>query len=92
MGAYFPEHVHSRDATQYPFSTSKPDVNTLCGAVVSGPDATDNYSDVRLNFDESEPAIDYAAGVVCAFGAYAAQPSGAYDHCVDVRGPFTGRS
>lgn len=91
MGSHYPKHVHSRDASLYPFSTLDADKNTLCGAVVSGPDALDGYTDVRLNYDESEPALDYAAGVVCAFGAFAAQPSGAFEHCKDVRGPFTGR-
>jgi Glycosyl hydrolase family 9 len=91
LGNFFPRHIHSRDATEYPFYTEAPDKNTLCGAIVSGPAVSEAYTDTRSDYTQSEAAIDYTGGVLCAFGAYAAQASGSFDACGDVRSAFTGR-
>lgn len=93
LGNFFPTHLHARDAIPGKFYSNpgKADENTLCGAVVSGPAQSESYTDTRSDYSQSEPAIDYAAGALCAFGAYAMQPSSALNGCGDVRTPFTGR-
>jgi Glycosyl hydrolase family 9 len=90
LGDFYPNHIHSRDATGYPFYTDKPDVNTICGALVSGPAFSGAFTDTRSDYTQVEPAIDYAAGALCAFGAFASQPAGTFDSCT-ARSVFAGR-
>lgn len=94
LGKHYPTQIHSRDASSYPFDNglnSEPDQNTICGALVSGPDRDEGFADVRKNYNQTEPAIDFASGVLCAFGAYADQPDGAFDDCDVDRTPLTGQ-
>lgn len=44
------------------FSTSNANGQVLNGALVGGPDANDNYSDNRDNYQQNEVAVDYNAG------------------------------
>jgi hypothetical protein len=97
LGKHYPTHVHSRDSAYPNFSTTQPDANTLCGALVSGaftkpPGSTDVYTDNRGNWYESEAGIDYSGSVICALGGYAAVPVGGFDHCPSMRTPLTGRT
>lgn len=94
LGNFFPQRLHARDAIPGKFYSNpgQADVNTLCGAVPSGPSFSESYKDSRAEYSQSEPAIDYAAGALCAFGAYAAQASSALSECGSIRTPFTGRS
>ena len=41
--------------------------NTLYGAMVGGPDASDNFVDKRSDYVSNEVAIDYNAGYTGAF-------------------------
>lgn len=96
LGAHYPLRSHSRDAALSAFtSDTAVDPNTLCGAVVSGPFAeegvTDKYLDDRKVYQASESGVDYSASVICAFGAYAAMPADAFEHCDGVRSPLQGR-
>ena len=43
-------------------SSSEPNVHTLCGALVGGPDQGDGYKDQRSNYVSNEVACDYNAG------------------------------
>lgn len=55
-------------------------------------DGTDVYTNMRSNWGESEPALDYTGGLICALMGYAALPDGTFDDpSCDVRTPFTGR-
>lgn len=56
-------------------------------------EGTDTYTNSRKKWQESEPALDYTAGLICSLMGYAALPDGAFDDpdC-DVRTPFTGRT
>jgi Glycosyl hydrolase family 9 len=96
LGNHFPTHIHSRDAATPNWGTPNPDGNTFCGAIVSGPCAnpgpTDLFTDDRTKYQEAEAGIDYSGSVICAFGGYADQPSGAFDHCSGVRSPLTART
>ena len=52
-------------------SSSEPNVHTLCGALVGGPDNGDGYKDQRSNYVSNEVANDYNAGFQTAVaGAY----------------------
>lgn len=47
---------------------------------------------MREKWGESEPALDYTAGLICGLMGYAALPEGSFDDpTCDVRTPFTGR-
>jgi Glycosyl hydrolase family 9 len=97
LGKSFPTHVHDRDAASPNWGTASADGSTICGAVVSGAWAlpantpTDLFTDNRDKYEEAEPAVDYSASVLCAFGGYADVPDGGFDHCTGVRTPQTGR-
>lgn len=43
-------------------SSNAPNVHTLCGALVGGPDSNDAYKDERSNYVMNEVACDYNAG------------------------------
>jgi hypothetical protein len=96
LGKSYPTHVHNRDVALGNFDiNSKPDVNTLCGAVVSGPwtqppGSTDRYVDDRDVWTETEAGVDYAGSTLCAFGGYASLPDTALSGC-SARSPFDGR-
>jgi N-acetylglucosamine-6-phosphate deacetylase len=103
LGANYPTRLHSRDAAINSWgSATAADVNTICGAIVSGPwvdpaakgtkpEEYDLYNNNRDEFQETEAALDYSASVLCAFAGYAAMPAKAFDHCLGVRGPLAGR-
>lgn len=103
LGASYPTRLHSRDAAASAWGTAtQSDVNTICGAIVSGPwvdpdappagaDEYDLFANNRDQFQETEAAVDYSASVICAFGGLAAMPPGAFEHCAGVRSPLDGR-
>jgi hypothetical protein len=41
---------------------SHPALITITGALVGGPDQSDNYPDIRNDYQRSEVALDYNAG------------------------------
>ncbi|KAJ9139999.1 hypothetical protein P3X46_030687 [Hevea brasiliensis] len=49
-----PGHIGCHDGTPY-FESEDPNPNVLVGALVGGPDNSDQYVDVRVNASESEP-------------------------------------
>lgn len=70
-GSNPPSHEHHRGAScpQAPascgwnyFNLGSPNVNTLFGALVGGPSASDGYRDLRSDFMRNEVALDYNAG------------------------------
>ena len=95
LGEHYPTRTHTRDGAMEAFVNNDPDVNTLCGALVSGPydtsQATDAFPDNRKVFEAAEAALDFSGSAICAFGAYAAMPAGAFDKCSGVQSPLTGR-
>nr|KAG5688840.1 hypothetical protein BaRGS_004517 [Batillaria attramentaria] len=50
-------------------SSNKPNVHTLYGALVGGPDQGDGYKDQRSNYVSNEVACDYNAGFQTAVAA-----------------------
>ena len=43
------------------YNSPSPNAQTLWGALVGGPDASDNYVDTRTNYQSNEVATDYNA-------------------------------
>ncbi|KAJ7555154.1 hypothetical protein O6H91_05G024200 [Diphasiastrum complanatum] len=82
FGYSYPQQVHHRASSlpslqQHPariqcgegyswFSSSKSNPNPLVGAVVGGPDRSDNYNDVRSNYQQAEPTTYINAALVGA--------------------------
>ncbi|XP_068634202.1 endoglucanase 1-like [Aristolochia californica] len=88
FGSRYPQHVHHRGSSvpsvlshpaqiscnsgfQY-FSSSSPNPNILTGAVVGGPDNSDNFSDERNRYEQAEPATYINAPFVGALAFFAA--------------------
>ncbi|KAJ1427090.1 Six-hairpin glycosidase superfamily [Sesbania bispinosa] len=82
FGNHYPTHVHHRDASipnnKIKYSceggwkwrdTSKPNPNTIVGAMVAGPDKHDGFHDVRTNYNYTEPTLAGNAGLVAALVA-----------------------
>jgi Glycosyl hydrolase family 9 len=97
FGQSYPTHVHSRDASYPNWGTTKPDGNTLCGAMVSGPftappGSTDLYTDDRSKYEETEAGVDYSGSIICALAGYASLAEHSFDHCSGAgRSAFDGR-
>lgn len=75
-----PEHPHHRTAQgSWSDNMNEPAEHrhTLYGALVGGPDASDNYEDVVTDYNKNEVACDYNAGFVGAlakmYGKYGGQ-------------------
>ncbi|XP_020571498.1 endoglucanase 12-like [Phalaenopsis equestris] len=78
-GRNYPRHVHHRGAS-IPHNGVKysctggwkwrdaktPNPNTITGAMVGGPDKHDGFSDVRTNYNYTEPTLAGNAGLVAA--------------------------
>lgn len=65
FGEEYPVNPHHRTAQgSYMDNMNEPSVgrHTLYGALVGGPDASDNYSDDVSNYNNNEVACDYNAG------------------------------
>lgn len=102
IGKNWPTKLHSRDSAFPNFDNNVgKDRFPYCGAIVSGPyppttmdgpvrSGSDRYTNDRWRWLESEPAIDYTAGVTCALMAYASMPDSVFQGCT-ARSPFTGR-
>ncbi|XP_075636394.1 endoglucanase 9-like [Castanea sativa] len=82
FGNHYPKHVHHRGASipknkiKYNCKggwkwrdTSKPNPNTLVGAMAAGPDKHDGFHDVRTNYNYTEPTLAGNAGLVAALVA-----------------------
>lgn len=82
FGEHYPKHVHHRGASipnnQFKYSctggwkwrdSSKPERNTIVGAMVAGPDRDDGFHDVRTNYNCTEPTRAGNAGLVAALVA-----------------------
>jgi endoglucanase len=68
-GSSWPQHPHHRAANGYTYANgdnAKPAQHTLTGALVGGPDQSDNYIDDVNQYQYTEVAIDYNAGFVGA--------------------------
>ncbi|WJX32810.1 Esterase/lipase/thioesterase [Trifolium repens] len=91
FGEKYPKHIHHRgsslpsiytqpqkiscnDGFQY-LHTGSPNPNVLVGAIVGGPDSSDNFSDDRDNYQQSEPATYINAPFVGALAFFSAQES-----------------
>ncbi|MDP4183348.1 MAG: glycoside hydrolase family 9 protein [Bacillota bacterium] len=68
FGSKWPQHPHHRAAqgTMGWTDWKLPAKNTLTGALVGGPDASDVYTDQVDKYQASEVGIDYNAGLVAA--------------------------
>ena len=69
FGRNSPQHPHHRTAeSSWADSMSVPGYSrhVLVGALVGGPDSSDEYTDEESNYTQNEPACDYNAGFVCA--------------------------
>lgn len=65
FGENYPEHPHHRTAQgSYSNNMNDPENHrhVLYGALVGGPDASDNYTDTVSNYNNNEVACDYNAG------------------------------
>lgn len=88
FGEKYPIHVHHRgsslpsvhshpgkigcnDGFQY-LNSGSPNPNVLVGAILGGPDSTDNFSDDRNNYQQSEPATYINAPFVGALAFFSA--------------------
>ncbi|KAK8937661.1 Endoglucanase 10 [Platanthera guangdongensis] len=78
-GQNYPRHVHHRGASiphngvKYSCTggwkwrdTRSPNPNNIMGAMVGGPDRFDGFSDVRSNYNYTEPTMAGNAGLVAA--------------------------
>jgi hypothetical protein len=64
FGVNPPTHEHNRTADgTYPGQAGDTQacIHTMYGALIGGPNASDNYTDVRSNYVQNEPADDYNA-------------------------------
>jgi len=69
FGANYPQNPHHRTAHgswANSIHTPSQTRHVLQGAMVGGPDSSDNYQDVRSNYTENEVACDYDAALVGA--------------------------
>lgn len=65
FGDAYPQHIHHRTAQgSYSNNMNEPGNarHVLVGALVGGPDASDNYTDEVSNYNTNEVACDYNAG------------------------------
>ncbi|KAK6159729.1 hypothetical protein DH2020_003110 [Rehmannia glutinosa] len=81
FGNHYPKHVHHRGASipknkvkynckgGWKWRDSKPNPNTIVGAMVAGPDRHDGFHDVRSNYNYTEPTLAGNAGLVAALVA-----------------------
>jgi endoglucanase len=53
------------------FSKNGPNPNVIHGAIVGGPDSNDQYSDLRSNYQQSEPATVSTAPFVGVLARFA---------------------
>ncbi|CAK8566939.1 unnamed protein product [Lathyrus sativus] len=89
FGERYPNHIHHRGSSlpsieqqpqkiscnngfQY-LNSGSPNPNVLVGAVVGGPDSSDNFCDDRNNYQQSEPATYINAPFVGALAFFSAQ-------------------
>ncbi|KAG4946073.1 hypothetical protein AAZX31_15G119600 [Glycine max] len=92
FGNHYPKHVHHRGASipknKIKYSckggwkwrdTSKPNPNTIVGAMVAGPDKHDGFHDVRTNYNYTEPTLAGNAGLVAALVALSGDKSTSID-------------
>ncbi|KAK1314502.1 Endoglucanase 12 [Acorus calamus] len=93
-GKNYPKHVHHRGAS-IPRNadkstrtckggwkwrdTSAPNPNTITGAMVGGPDRLDGFSDVRTNYNYTEPTLAGNAGLVAALVSLTGSGGGGID-------------
>lgn len=88
FGNHYPKHVHHRGASirkdkiKYNCKggwkwrdSSKPNPNTLVGALVAGPDKHDGFRDVRTNYNYTEPTLAGNAGLAAALVALSGEKS-----------------
>ncbi|KAK6121286.1 hypothetical protein DH2020_044989 [Rehmannia glutinosa] len=88
FGNRYPKHVHHRGASipknkvKYNCKggwkwrdSSKPNPNTIVGAMVAGPDRHDGFHDVRSNYNYTEPTLAGNAGLVAALVALSGDTS-----------------
>ncbi|MGB7581577.1 MAG: glycoside hydrolase family 9 protein [Sedimentisphaerales bacterium] len=69
FGANYPQYPHHRTAHgswANSIDTPSQTRHVIQGAMVGGPDSSDNYQDVRSNYTENEVACDYDAALVGA--------------------------
>eukprot|EP00249_Psilotum_nudum_P001463 c13927_g1_i1 orf=524-2356(-) len=91
-GKKYPTHVHHRGAsiprgkssrgctTAYKYRNSKsPNPHTLVGALVSGPNSKDQFRDVRMNYNYTEPTLAGNAALSAALIALSGGDSGRVD-------------
>ncbi|KAF5938484.1 hypothetical protein HYC85_022743 [Camellia sinensis] len=67
-----PDHIGCNDGFQYLHSGS-PNPNVLVGAILGGPDSSDNFADDRNNYQQSEPATYINAPFVGAVAFFSAK-------------------
>jgi hypothetical protein len=80
-GASLPSNVNSRGCTtglKY-LQTSSPNPHELAGAMVGGPDAQDRFSDVRSNYNFTEPTIVGTALLAAALVSLSGGDTGSVD-------------
>ncbi|MFZ5988112.1 MAG: glycoside hydrolase family 9 protein, partial [Bacillota bacterium] len=68
-GTNYPKHPHHRAANGYTYATggiTNEAKHVLLGSLVGGPDATDTYKDDVNQYQYTEVALDYNAGLVGA--------------------------
>jgi hypothetical protein len=66
FGSNPPRCPHHRAASP---SQECPALHELTGALVGGPDMSDNYNDQTMNYQQTEVAIDYNAALVASLSA-----------------------
>ena len=79
FGDSYPVHPHHRTSQGSPSNNINDPAEArhiLCGALVGGPDASDNYTDEVSNYTTNEVADDYNAGFVGALAALYAEFGG----------------
>jgi len=71
-----PHHRASHGSTTHQIGNPARNLHTLYGALVGGPAADDTYQDDRANFQQSEVALDYNAGLTGALARLSMETAG----------------
>lgn len=72
-----PHHRSAHGSTTGNINSPVETQHTLFGALVGGPDSSDNYNDDRSNFQQAEVALDYNAGFSGALARLVGKDGGA---------------
>ncbi len=91
FGSSYPQHPHHRTAeSSWANDMNTPSYarHTIYGALVGGPDASDNFTDAVGSYQYTEPACDYNAGFIASlsrmYKVYGGTPIANFTSAIEV--------